>query len=894
MLLFSCSINAQNISPFDSLMTILEKKYNVKIYYDPLKTQKIDVTGLTGSLEDILNNALKFSGLTYSNDQKARYFIAENKIVPQYLQKDFFNHEPIAKKNKEISPAINNDSTIIAKDNNTIYTIGKRNQSGNKAIISGHIRDMKNGEPIKSSNITIEGTTNISVSSDEYGYYSLSLPKGRHLLRISNMGMKEITRHINVLGNGNFDLEMQEEVKSLKTIVIAQKQSNVRGMQMGVERLSIKTIKQIPAVFGETDILRSILTLPGITSVGEGTAGYNVRGGSADQNLVLFNDMTLYNSTHLFGFFSAIDADIVRGLELYKSAIPEKFGGRISSIMDVVSRDGNTKKITGTAGLGPLTSKFTLEGPIIDKKTTFILGGRMTYSNWVLKQINNSNFNHSKASFYDFNFNITHTFSEKDKLSYSAYLSNDNFRLSPDSTYGYQNRNMSLRWRHTFSNKLNATFSATNNDYQYAIHGIKSPVESFKLGFQIRQSGLKTDFKFAPSNNHEISFGAQQLLYGISPGSLQPDNDQSIISPLELQKEKATESSIYFGDQIKISKALAIQGGIRYTYYRYLGPRKIYNYIQDQPIMASNVIDSTIYTKNQLINHYNYPEFRLSAKYLINENTSIKWSFNTLYQYIHTITNTSSISPTDIYKLSDPLIKPQKGEQLSIGFYTQPGNKSIEWSIETYYKKIRNYLDYKSGARLILNETLERDVLKTVGKAYGAEFLIKKTSGKFTGWLGYTYSRTFLKANDITSGEVINDGNYYPANFDKPHIVNLVSNFKFSQRFSISLTSTYSTGRPFTLPMGTFDYGGAPRLYYSDRNAYRIPDFFRTDFSMTFDGNHNLKQKLHNSWTIGIYNITGRDNPYSVYFIQENGKIKGYQLSIFSTALPFLSFNIKF
>lgn len=883
---------AQIKSPFDSLVSVLEKKYEVKIFYNSNKTKNIDVTGLSGNLDEILSNALKFSGLNISKDNGNRIFISENLIVPQYLPKDFFN--PLNTKRTGPDIKLNTDTTVLAKNENTIYTIGKRNQSGDKAIITGHIRDARNGEPIKSSSITIEGQTKFSVSTDDYGYYSLSVPKGRHLMRVSSMGMKELTRLINVFGNGSFDLEMHEEIKSLKTIVIAPKQSNVRGMQMGVERLTIKTIKQIPAVFGETDIMRSILTLPGITSVGEGTAGYNVRGGSADQNLVLFNDMTIFNSTHLFGFFSAIDPEVVRGLDLYKSAIPEKFGGRISSIMDVVSRDGNSKKITGTAGLGPLTSKFTLEGPVLTEKTTFILGGRITYSNWILKQLDNPVFNKSSASFYDVSLNLTHTFSEKDKLYYSAYFSNDKFKFNADSTFGYQNQNMSLRWRHTFSNTLNATLSASSNQYRYSINGIKSPIEAFKLGFHINQSGIKSDFKYTPSNNHELNFGIQNLWYDISPGSLKPDNDLSIVTPFDLQKEKATELSLYIGDQVKINKKFAVQGGLRYSFYRYLGPRKVYTYLPGQPISASTVIDSISYQNNKLIKDYRFPEIRLSAKYLINENTSLKFSYNSLYQYIHTITNATSISPTDIFKLSDAQIKPQKGEQLSVGFYTQSGTKSIEWSLETYIKNVKNYLDYKSGAKLILNETLERDVISTVGKAYGAEFLIKKTSGKLNGWLSYTYSRTFLKANDSLAGEIINNGNYYPANFDKPHIINMVSNYKVSQRFSVSLTSTYSTGRPVTLPIGSFVYGGSPRVYYSDRNAFRIPDFFRTDFSMTLEGNHNLKQKLHTSWTFGVYNITGRDNPYSVYFVLEDGRIKGYQLSIFSTALPFMSFNVKF
>jgi outer membrane receptor protein involved in Fe transport len=373
-----------------------------------------------------------------------------------------------------------------------------------------------------------------------------------------------------------------------------------------------------------------------------------------------------------------------------------------------------------------------------------------------------------------------------------------------------------------------------------------------------------------------------------------PFNNSSKIKPLSLETEKASESSIYLGDQYSITDKLSLQGGLRYSYYRFLGPQNIYQYAAGQPRNESTVIDSIKYTKGEMIKPYQGPELRVSARYLLSDKTSLKVSYNSLRQYIHMITNTTAISPTDIWKLSDPFVKPQIGEQLSAGIYMQPGSKGIELSIEAYYKRSKNYLDYKSGAKLILNENIERDVINTVGKAYGFEFLLKKPSGKLNGWLSYTFSRTFLKVDDPTAGETINKGDYYPANFDKPNVVSFVGNYRVSQRFSFSLTSTYSTGRPITLPIGTFNMGGAPRVFYSERNAYRIPDFFRTDFSMTLEGNHKLNQKVHNSWTFGIYNITGRDNPYSVYFVLEKGQIKGYQLAVFATAIPFLSFNLRF
>ena len=882
---------AQSRSPFDSLVSELEKSNPYVFYYDKKQTNEIKIIHATGSLDEVLVKIFEGTDFVFVKDSQGRIFITKGFSFNSKLPSDYF----VKRTGKEKVDTTSNElygNTVVAKMENIVYVIGIKGGSSTSAVISGYVRDATSGEPLSSATVAVEGGK--VVSTDGFGFYSITVPKGRHILKISSVGMKELIRQVNVQGNGKLEMEMREEVRSLKTIVVAQKQSNVRGMQMGVERLSIKTIKQIPAIFGETDLMRSLLTLPGVTSVGEGTAGYNVRGGATDQNLILLNDMTLFNPTHLFGFFSAVDPEIVRGLELYKSAIPEKFGGRISSIMDVTTRDGNSKKITGTAGLGPLTSKFTLEGPLGSEKTTFLIGGRVTYSNWLLKQIPDPAFKSSKASFYDLMMHFSHTFSDKDRVFLSGYASSDRFKLTADSTYSYINRNMNIKWKHTFTNKLYAVLSNVLNQYNYTVEGRSNPLDAFDIGFGVKQIGTKADFKYAPDNKHDINFGIQHLFYDLKPGEINPSNKSSIIKPLKLENEKATETSIYLGDQYSVTEKLSIQAGLRYSYYRYLGAQEVYQYVPGQPRNETTVIGSKQYKNGQLIKPYQSPEYRLSARYLLSSKSSLKFSYNTLRQYIHMITNTTAISPTDIWKLSDSYVKPQIGEQFSAGFYTQPGNKGIELSVEAYFRRSKNYLDYKSGAKLILNEAIERDVLNTKGKAYGVEFLVKKPTGKLNGWLSYTYSRTFLKVDDPDAGETINKGDYYPANFDKPNVVSLVSNYRFSQRFSISMTSTYSTGRPITMPIGTFNMGGSPRVYYSERNAYRIPDFFRTDLSMTLEGNHKLKQKVHNSWTFGIYNITGRDNPYSVYFTLEDGTIKGYQLSVFATAIPFLSFNLRF
>ena len=786
------------------------------------------------------------------------------------------------------------EKTVKATLDNRVYTIGTMGNNSESSVLSGYIRDGKTGEPIAGASVMYDGNTN-GVSTDAFGFYTITLPKGRQVIRVSYVGMLEISRQVNIVGKGKMDLELKEEIRSLKTaLVVAQKNSNLRALQMGVERLNLKAIKQIPSIFGETDIMRSLLSLPGVTSVGEGTVGYNVRGGAADQNLILLNDMTIYNPTHIFGLFSAVDPDAIRGVELYKSAIPEKFGSRISSIMDINTKDGNSKEFAGNLGIGPLTSRFLLEGPIKNDKSTFLIGGRMTYSDWLLKKIPDPSFKNSAASFYDLILHLTHKISDNDQLYLTAYSSKDGFKLNSDSTYSYLNRNFRMKWKHVFSEKFYHVFSAGADQFQYSIDSKGNSLNAFTLRFGISQFSAKSDFKFIPNNKHELSFGAQLVAYTLQPGSMEPIGSASKINPKTIEEENATESALYLGDQFKLNNKFSIQAGVRYVFYRKTGAGLIYHYQPGEPLNASTVIDSVSVGNGGLMQSYGGPEIRVSGRWLISPRSSLKFGFNTIRQFIHVITNSTALSPTDIWKLSDTHIKPQEGRQVSIGYFWQPGAKSIEISIETYYKTTAHYLDYKSGAQLTLNKHLERDVINTNGKAYGIEFQIKKNIGKINGWLSYTYLRSFLKMDDPIAGEIINNNNYYPANFDKPHILNLIANYKFTQRVGITLNTTYSTGRPITFPIGIFDMAGAPRVFYSARNAYRIPNFFRTDFSMNIENSPHLKQRFHTSWTFGIYNITGRDNPYSIYYTLENGRIRGYQLSVFATAIPFATFNLKF
>jgi hypothetical protein len=707
--------------------------------------------------------------------------------------------------------------------------------------------------------------------------------------------MKETQRQLILNSSGTFDIELEDYVGTLKEVIVTtDKRSNTRSVQMGVDKINVRTIKQVPTVFGESDILRVILTLPGVTSVGEASTGFNVRGGAVDQNLILLNGATIYNPSHLFGFFSAFNTDVVKGVELYKSAIPEKYGGRLSSVLDVSTLDGNNKKISATGGIGLLTSRLTLEGPLNNGKTTFVVGGRTNYSNWILKQIPNEEFANSSASFYDLNFSVAHTFNSKNSVYFTGYISHDKFKLNSDTLYNYGNQNAIVKWKHIFNDRLYAIASAGLDHYEYSESSEKVVLNAYKLSFKIDQTHFRTEFNYNPNGKHSFNFGIHSIYYKVHPGTFQPSQNQSLVSSDEVPAEQALESALYVGDKYNVTPDFSVTAGIRYSIYNYLGPQDVYHYLPGQPRQIGTLKDTARYASGKNIITYQAPEFRIALRYSLPDKSSIKASFNTLQQYIHTLSNTTTISPTDIWKLCDPNIKPQQGYQVSLGYYRDFSSHNIETSVEVYYKQMKNYLDYKSGAILVMNKHIETDVINTRGRAFGAEFMIKKTAGKLNGWISYTYSRTELQMDDPIAGETINKGNYYPTNFDKPHNINLIANYKFSHRFSMSMNGVYSTGRPITLPIALFNQAGGQRVYYSDRNQYRVPDYARIDLSINIDGNHKIKKLAHSSWSIGVYNLLGRENPYSIYFAQENGVIKGYQLSIFGTAIPFITYNFKF
>jgi hypothetical protein len=885
---------------FNEFVKQIESQTDYYFYYDATRfdslTLDLNVTDLT--VREVLDQVFRGSEFEYAIDDEKRIYVTQGQRIITQLQPGLFNPDVMGDGGGIIyeGPDDAMKEKLLSSAESKVHDIGikKHKITPGNSTVTGYIRNAITGEPVIGAAVFIDSPS-IGVTTDALGLYSLTIPRGKHVVRIKSFGMRETQRQIVLYSNGKLDIEMRESVIALKEVSVkAGMDKNVVSTQMGQVKLTIKNLKQVPTVFGETDLLRTIMTLPGIKSVGENSTGLNVRGGSTDQNLILYNDAVIYNPSHLFGFFSAFNPDVLRDVELYKSTIPSKYGGRLASVLDINSRDGNKKKYVVSGGIGLLTGRLTVEGPIVKDKTSFLLGGRSTYSNWLIRALDNPEYNKSSASFYDVNLHLSHEINEKNSLFLTAYTSDDRFRLYGDTLYTYQNQLAALKWKHTFNTKLYSEFTVSHSKYQYAMGASGLPLNSFDLKFNIQQSNFKADFSYILDPRHTIDFGVSSIYYKLSPGTFTPRGPESLIRPDELEREQGLESAVYVEDKFEVNPKLSLTGGIRFSFFQYLGPKTINKYVPGFPIDYPYQDGTETFGKGKNIQTYGGPEFRASMRYSVLDNLSLKLSYNTLRQYIHLLTNTMSVSPTDIWKLSDRYVKPQIGDQISLGLYRNFRGNKIEVSLEGYYKNIKNFLDYKGGDSLIMNHDIEAAVLNTNAKAYGVEFMMKKMTGKLNGWISYTYARTLLRAVDRESPEAPNDGNYYPSNYDKPHDFTMITNYRVSHRFSLSLNFTYSTGRPYTPPIGKYYIDGAQRVYYADRNQFRIPDYYRADIAMNIEGNHRVKKLAHSSWTLSVYNLLGRKNPSSVYFQTKDGQVNGYQLSIFGQPIPTITYNFRF
>ena len=790
-------------------------------------------------------------------------YIVHNQAIRTALPAGWFDAT------KEEAMQMASEQNLSASYLNKVYEIGDEHHlSGKNAVIHGYVRDRATAEPLVGIMVS-DDKSGAYAMTDRYGYWRMQVPTGENHLQFSGYPMEDINLEVRIFGEGGLDVEMSEKIVALKAASIsAESISMHRTASMGVEKIQADRLKKIPTAFGEADIIKAVLSLPGVQSVGEASSGFNVRGGSVDQNLILYNDGTIFNPNHLFGILSSFNADLLAETELYKSSIPAEYGGRISSVLEMRTREGNAKKITGSLGLGLLTSRFHLEGPLAKEKTSFLLGGRTTYSNWMLKLLpKNSHYHGGETSFQDINASITHRVDERNTLQAFGYWSRDSFSFETDTCFRYSNLNASLKWRHAIDARRQMELSAGYDSYSSRVDAdLNYPYGSYRYQHDIGQAFLKLKFKSSPNTDHLLTYGVQGNLVEFQSGRMTPLGEDSGIQARQIPAQRGVESALYFSDSWTAGERFSLDGGVRLGLFKGIGNKSFY-------LM---------------------PELRLSAKYSVTQNFTLKAGVNSLRQNTHMLTNSSTVSPMDVWVLASDRVHPQDGWQAASGIYWTAGPLDI--SLEGYYKRSYNSLDYRSGATLVMNENLADDLLTTTGRFYGAEFMIRKTTGRLNGWISYTFARSQMKETEADDPYPINGGRWYNTPHDKPHTVKMALNYKFTHRYSLSLNLDYSSGRPITIPIGYYQYGGKMRLAYSNRNSYRIPDYFRLDMAMNIEPGHYLKKLTHMSVTIGVYNITGRKNVYSVFYTSPDmfSKPTGYMVSVFASPIPYINLNLKF
>jgi len=902
ILLSAGNINAQNIpvlitgsylqTPLKKFLGQAEQNHNIKFFYDEEDIVNITVTATFNEtpLTECLRIIFTPGSLNFSLSEDNQVVIYRGTPVS-----DLFPGIIVSDENMKVIPTEKKVTREkLYQTRYRIINIGVPGNNNNKtATLSGYLKNFESGEPVAGGNVTL-ANAQTGASTDANGFYKINLPVGNLVVKFTCIGMEPATRNINIYSDGRLDVEMELRINMLKdAIIMGQGKGRLGQMYVGMERIDISNIKSIPVLLGEPDIIKSVLTLPGVQSVGEGTSGFNVRGGNTDENLILIDQATIYNPSHFFGNFSAINSEIIDNATLYKGSMPVKYGGRISSVFEINTIEGNHEKIAGSAGISPISARVNIDGPFFSDKSTFVTSFRSTYSNWLLSKIKVASLYKSKAGFNDIQAKLNLRLDEKNSLLVNLYSSDDKFQLHSDTTYNYNNLIGSMTLRHQFNANMKSNTSLICSYYNYEIANKNSMDESFILTHRLTEISMNDDFEYFPESKRKYVFGGEINLYSVNPGERKVMNNSNI-TPISSLNDRAMEYAIYAGTEFNISDNVRVEGGVRLSGLISLNRGKQYIYANSLPYSADNIIDTIFTNKNRVEKTYLNPEWRFSLNYSTGSNSSLKFSYNKSAQYIHMLSNTTAISPTDTWKLSDKYLKPETGHQFSSGYFISLNKNRIEMSGEIFYKLVYNIKEYKAGADLLLNDHIETEIVNGKGKSYGLELSLKKSGGRIYGRVDYTYSRTLIKSVSEFPEELINGGEYFPANYDKPHNLNLSATLKVSRRLIFSSSIIYSTGRPITYPVAKYQLGDQIFLQYSKYNQYRIPDYFRTDLSVTVNGNLKKNQLTHSSLTFSLYNLTARKNAYSIYFRSEGGKFDAYQLSIFGTVIPTLTYNIKF
>jgi hypothetical protein len=774
--------------------------------------------------------------------------------------------------------------------------------SQEKITISGTVYDNASNETLIGVSIYFS-ELNAGTTTNEYGFYSITIPKGTYKVQVSYLGFTPLTETINLSEKITKNFNLNEETESLDEIVIEAdiERINLRSPQMSVNNLTSATIKNIPVVLGEADIIKSLILLPGVTSAGEGASGFNVRGGAADQNLILLDEAIVFNSSHLFGFFSVFNPDVIKDVKLYKGGIPARFGGRLSSVLDIYQKEGNSKDFNVTGGIGLISSRLLVEGPIEKEKSSFVVAGRASYAHLFLPLFDNDN----KAYFYDLNGKFNYRINDKNNVFLSTYFGKDVFGISDNFVNEYGNTVLNLRWNHLFSDKIFSNLSLIYSDYFY---GLILDFVGFEWDSGITNYNLKYDFKHYLNNKFKLSYGVNNIYNKFNPGEIIPNRQDSGIQPEKLIDKYANEFAAYLEAEHKVSDKLTLQYGARFSNFTRLGQDEINVYANNEPVLyneefkkyeSAEAIDTESYNRSDALATFSNFEPRVSLSYLISDNASFKMSYNRMAQYLHLLSNTASPTPLDVWAPSGRFIKPQLLDQFALGYFKSIKGGDYSLETEVFYKDIQNRIDYINGANLVANNEIETIILNGQARAYGLEILLKKNEGKFKGWLAYTLSRSEQQTLGRTASEPgINDGEWYSSPFDKTHDISVNASYDLSKKWTFNANFLLQTGQPTNYPVGQYEpVKGLIVPLFDDnrRNADRLPAYHRLDISATLTPEKNKNRRWQGEWVFGIYNLYGRQNAASINFRQnrETFRNEAIQTSIFGF-VPSVTYNFKF
>jgi hypothetical protein len=759
-------------------------------------------------------------------------------------------------------------------------------------ILKGRVTDALSGKGIPNASV-LSRLSKTAVTSDSLGYFTLTLKAGEQLVSFSSVGY--FSKNHNVTFKeilSGMEVNLSPEIRQLLELTVKERapDDNVQSSQMGVTKLDIKNLKNIPVVFGEIDILKAITLQTGVSTVGEGTSGFNVRGGRTDQNLVLLDGAPLFNTSHLLGFLSNVNADAIRDVTLFKGDIPASSGGRLSSLLSINTRSGNKDHVNITAGAGLMTAGIMADGPISkNKKFTFLAGGRVAYPNVLIKSFPSPT-NKNKAFFFDLNGRISYEFSAGSIISATGYHSKDSFKFPEDTLYGWRSTTATVNWNRQLNKSLSFELGALMSRYQFTLEGI-SPTNEYQFTSGINQYEGHLRFLWVPVLHHKMEAGVNFTQYTLAPGNISPVGNSNI-THINLEKEQALEQAIYLSDQWNPVRWISIHAGIRYVNFNNIGSGTVFAYEAGVPKTSESILDTLSFGKGKNIANFNGLEPRLSIRISTGKTSSLKFSYTKTRQYLHLISNTTAISPVDFWKLADDFVPPQISTQLAAGYFKNFNDNMYETSVEVYQKRLENLVEYKNGATLLLNPTLEADLLPAQGKAYGVEVSVQKTKGVFTGLISYTYSRTFARVASQFPEEQINGGDWFPSTVDRPNNLSVSMQWKWTKGWTFGSNFVYTTGRPLTFPDGTYRLNDVVMQDFSERNLDRIPDYHRMDISFTKDTRKKTDQPRYATWSFSFYNVYARKNPYSIYFKQTGSRLVSYRLSVFGTIIP--SVNLKY